>query len=122
MTTAPTKEDIADVALVDALLRSLWRTQFVTSLIAGIACVIVAISIARWLTHADIAELKQLIQGNTCHCEMNREISARATGGAVTILPDPNSFGQLTREVLQKQGNVDGDMPGTSDGTQQPVR
>lgn len=91
---------------VDFLLASIWRTQFLAAAIVGVVCVLLAVIVARLLTHADIQELKSLVQSNKCQCEA-RNVTADASGNRLVIAPDENSMGQLTREVLQKRGNIE---------------
>lgn len=103
-------------AAMNYFLGSIYRQQYLSAAIAGIVSVLLAVAASRIMTHSDIEELKHLIQGSRCSCNLLQQPSISATN-RVTLVPDENSIGSLTRRVLEKQGSIHGDVPGTTGST-----
>lgn len=75
----------------------------------GIAGLLVNCLIMFTSFYVVINSLKAEISKSKCKCEGLIQ-KVQANGNQVTIQPDPNSFGALTREVLIREGKLNADV------------
>lgn len=98
--------------IYNRIVKTVFQSQLLLTLIVGLGFFVLSMVVAQTMIHAAMEELKDVIESNRCVCSLH-EIKTESSGNHVTILPDQNSIGAMTRDVLRKRGEINGDVSGT---------
>ena len=107
---------------ITAVLSRIVRVGAVSqaTIILGALIMGAALLFASHRNNLAIASLDQKLTArlleNRCQCDL-RNVRTEASAGNVTIMPDRNSFGEMTRDVLRSQGAIDGNVWRTPEPT-----